>query len=157
MNGQLDIAKVHTKVVKSVIDTKKQFNATKKGGICQKFQLVFEDGYDAEYCPLVGEFDPNIKAGAKMTFQIVHRGSHGDEITPYFSPTGDPAAPAQFQARPQIPANMHTHPATIALNAAIRYHGEVKQAKEKASLDEILADADTIQEWLIKQTQIDNF
>jgi hypothetical protein len=155
MNGQLDITKAHSKTVKAIVDLKKQFNAAKKGGTCQKFQLIFDDGYEAEYCPLIGQFDPNIKSGASMTFKIVHRGNFGDEIEPYFSQSGsNPSGPRQFPTG--IPANMNAHPATIALHASLRFN-EGKEKDQKADLDTILSDADTIQQWLYDKIEQTNF
>jgi hypothetical protein len=154
MNGQLDITKVHTKMVKSILDLKKQFNAVKKGGTCQKFQILFEDGYEAEYCPLIGRFDEGIKANHNLTFKIIHRGNFGDEIEPYFISQDAGTGNTPKQPR-QAVANMHVHPATIALNAAIRFHAEV--VKDNASIDVILSDADTIQDWLYDQVEQTTF
>lgn len=148
----LDKNKLHTKKVKEVNGPQKQFNT--KDGTKEKYQVIFEDGYTAEYCPLLGTFDTCVAAGKMLTFRIGYRsGNHPDEIEPAFVPVQDQTNPGAGGGR--VLANMHSHPAVISLNAAIRYHAEIKKDSSK-ELSDILADAEEIRDWLDKQANIDS-
>lgn len=150
---QPDYTKVHSMKIVAVNDLKKQINFAKKG-LCHKYQLIFENGYEAEYCPPVGKFDQEqVVSGRELSFRIVHRGNYGDEIEPAFvNSPGSVAAPA---TRANLPTNVNVHPVTVALGMALRYHAEVRQNRE-ATLDIIFSDADVIREYLERQINIEN-
>lgn len=147
-----DPNRLHTKLIKAVNGPQKQFNT--KDGPKEKYQVIFDDGYEAEYCPIVGKFDYAVSAGKTLCFRIAYRSNtHADEIEPSFIPSNS----QQMQQQPgqsKILANMHSHPAVISLNAAMRYHSEIK--KQQVELSDILADADVIRDWLDKEANIDS-
>jgi hypothetical protein len=144
----LDLTRTHTKRISMIQDTGKEFAATKKSGTCRRFNLTFDDGYKAEYCPVIGQYDQNVKSGSTITFRIIHRGNYGDEIEPVAAAGAQP--PAGPAPRPTT-TNLNIHPATIALGLSIRYHAEVKQDKS-AELSDVFAKAEEIMEWLDRKT-----
>jgi hypothetical protein len=159
MNPQaLDFNKLHTKKIKAVVNTGKEFHAAQKGGTCQKFQIVFFDGYEAEYCPLVGKADPRVQPGADLLFQVVFRGTYGDEIQPYMAGDPRPQNPNQQPAPPRV-TNLHVHPAYLSLQSAIRFHAEVRKPKagQKPELADIFETADQIQNWIEDKLNRENF
>lgn len=158
----LDQQKFHTLNVMAINDHKKEFNS-KNRGLCNKYQIVFEGGYTAEYCPQVGKFSSQIESGKPLTFRIAFRGAHGDEIEPAYNDgsatqPGDIKGPAVDLRPPPTAAfrsltNVHTTLPYISLTMAMRYHSEVNHHNPAgqrigSSLSDVFATAEEVERWL---------
>lgn len=144
----IDQTRLHTKTVLTLDGPLKTFNS--KEGPRQKFNIVFSDGYKAEFCPLVSETINLPKSGQDFCFKVRHRNEKGDEIE---KATVEGAANPFKDGTPII--TMNGHPATIALNAALK-HAEIntagKEGESRLSVSDVLADADMYLEWLFQKS-----
>lgn len=146
MGMLIDIGKLHTKTIATINGPQKQFNS--KEGLREKYKIFFSDGYEAEICPLVHGNEIIPKSGYQYTFRVKHRGQFGDEIE---------AAQVETKPNSDIPGDkrivsMSGHPATTAINAAVKLW-EVKAATgllkgKEVNASDILEDADVMLEWL---------
>lgn len=144
---RLDPTRAHTKTIKGVDGPKKTFNT--KEGERQKFDILFSDGYEAEFCPLVHEVTQIPRIGQTVTFSVKHSGRYGDEIeiVPSGREDGMSVAPGKNQG-PIV--SMGGHPATIALRAAVDV-AAICAKDGVVVMDDLFSEADRIYEWLIRK------
>lgn len=151
MSQLIDITKLHKKTVLTIEGPKKRFSSTE--GTREKFALKFVDGYEAEFCPLVAAIEPLPKSGQEITFKVKHRGNFGDEIELAQVEGNEHYKPSLGNAI----ISMNGHPATIALNAAVKIK-EMMRSGEGAGIksniaikSDVLDIADSIHEWLLNK------
>ncbi len=144
----IDQTKLHTMTVLTCTGPMKQFPT--KDGVRERFDIVFKEGYKAEFCPLVAEVSQIPISGQTITFKVKHRGNKGDEIE---------LAAVEGQRSPVDSSNtgryvsMNGHPANIALSGALRA-AELKKTEENPIvLSDILDDADSIYDWLLRKAE----
>lgn len=156
-----DQAKIHTFLFERLEDKNKTFPS--KEGQRKKFIIHFQNGYSAEWCPLMGleGLAKLWEPGEKITFKIRFRKDFGDEIELV---TADQVKEEEkVGAAPTAKGNvfnMHGHPASIALMAAKEIHVTKMNNANKSEyaelmLSDMLEEADTIHDWLTKKVVTD--
>ncbi len=141
----------HTMVVKELVDKQKKFNS--KEGERKKFIIVFEDDYQAEWCPLIGLANTDlVTKGKSISFKIKYRKDFGDEIDIVAAGSVEEKKP---DCEKQKIFNMHGHPVTIALLAAkdiyINKINNSTKSDDDLMLSDMLDEAETIYDWLTKK------
>ena len=149
---------LHNKKVSNIEDKNKTF--TSKEGTRSKYVISFEDGYKAEYCPIQGQYNTALHNGKFVSFKIKYRKEFGDEIDILNVSDAAEKKVTSPGISSQI-VNMNGHPATIALMAAREIHTTKMNNANKSEYEEImisdmLDDADTIHEWLLKKATNDD-
>lgn len=144
-----DQNRLTTLVVTDIINCNKKFSS--KEGEKEKFTIVFEQGYKAEYCPLVGKFDTElIRPNQRTTFKVVIRKQFGDEIEPVRMDTDirDVA-----NNSPKRIITMQGHPATIAIMAAKDIHIKRLEYNMELNTADFFELSDSIYDYLITKME----
>lgn len=142
----IDVTRLHTKTILTINGPMKRFPT--KDGERERFDIAFTDGYKCEYCPLVAPVQNIPKSGQEITFKVKHRGPKGDEIE--LAQVESQNSPAQDVSGPVRVFSMSGHPATIALQTAIKLAEINMQQNGKQSMpSEVMEDADAFHEWLL--------
>lgn len=145
MRMRIDTMREHTKRIAGMNGPIKKFPT--KEGEREKYDIIFTDGYECEYCPLIHEVKPLPKIGQEIIFKVRHSGQYGDEIEILSGPAAT-AGPGKTQG-PIV--SMGGHPASIAIRAAVDL--AAISGKHTLILDDVFSEADKIYEWLIRKAE----
>jgi hypothetical protein len=145
MEGYIDQTKLHQKTILNIEGPLKNFDTS--DGARQKFVVSFNDGYKAEFCPLVADVNNLPKSGQSIYFRVKHRGKFGDEIE-----LASVEGAKTVNKETAFIHSMSGHPSTIALNAAVRL-AEINHTQADVMPSEVISDAEMFYEWLIKKSQ----